>query len=115
MTAIDTYVSPPVNDTIDSYNCGVMVGEIAAGHADLLDELRRLRAIRDAVDTHMRVLVAFGRQFVHPRPYTLRALADAAGISISGIRTYTTARHVEYVRDVLATDAVTIWKDTDTS
>ncbi|MEV0734170.1 hypothetical protein [Polymorphospora sp. NPDC050346] len=32
-------------------------------------------------------LIAYGREFVQPRPYTLGDLAAAAGMSISGTRT----------------------------
>ena len=35
----------------------------------------------------MRLLIAYGREFVGPRPYTLDGLAQAAGMSISGVRT----------------------------
>ena len=40
----------------------------------------------------MRLLLAYAREIVTPRPYRLADLAQAAGISISGVRTaYTTA------------------------
>lgn len=35
----------------------------------------------------MRLLVAYGREFVAPRPYKLDDLAQATGMSISGVRT----------------------------
>ena len=35
----------------------------------------------------MRLLIAYGRRFVYPRPYKLIDLAEAAGMSISGVRT----------------------------
>ena len=34
----------------------------------------------------MRLLMAYGRRFTHPRPYKLIDLANAAGMSISGVR-----------------------------
>jgi hypothetical protein len=34
----------------------------------------------------MRLLMAYGRCFTHPRPYKLIDLANAAGLSISGVR-----------------------------
>lgn len=34
----------------------------------------------------MRLLVAYARRFTHPRPYKLIDLAEAAGMSISGVR-----------------------------
>lgn len=33
------------------------------------------------------MLIAYGREYVRPRPYKLEALAAAAGMSISGTRT----------------------------
>jgi hypothetical protein len=35
----------------------------------------------------MRLLIAYGREFVNPRPYTLEGLAQAAGMSFTGVRT----------------------------
>jgi hypothetical protein len=34
----------------------------------------------------MRLLIAYARRFTHPRPYKLIDLAEAAGMSISGVR-----------------------------
>jgi len=39
------------------------------------------------MEADMRLLIAYGRCFTHPRPYKLIDLANAAGMSISGIRT----------------------------
>jgi len=38
------------------------------------------------------LLIAYGRRFTHPRPYKLIDLANAAGMSISGVRTATSGR-----------------------
>lgn len=52
-----------------------------------------LVAISDArrqkleAEKRMRLLVAYGREFVEPRPYRLDDLAQSAGMSISGTRT----------------------------
>ena len=35
----------------------------------------------------MRLLIAYARHFTHPRPYKLIDLANATGMSISGVRT----------------------------
>ncbi|GAB4054626.1 hypothetical protein GCM10028775_45830 [Catellatospora paridis] len=43
---------------------------------------RRMRA-----EEEIRLLLAYGRQFVYPHPYTLGELASAAGMSVSGVRT----------------------------
>jgi hypothetical protein len=34
----------------------------------------------------MRLLLAYGREFVRPQPHQLKDLARAAGISVSGVR-----------------------------
>ena len=48
---------------------------------------RKQRAERD-----IRLLLAYAREHTQPRPYRLADLADAAGMSISGVRTaYTRA------------------------
>jgi hypothetical protein len=48
---------------------------------------RKQRADRD-----IRLLLAYAREHVQPRPYRLADLAEAAGMSISGVRTgYTQA------------------------
>jgi hypothetical protein len=40
-----------------------------------------------AAETEIRLLVAYGREFTRPRPYRLADLAEACGMSISGVRT----------------------------
>ncbi len=57
-----------------------------------------LAALADAAqrkqraDHDIRLLLAYAREQVQPRPYRLADLADAAGMSISGVRTaYTKA------------------------
>ena len=53
----------------------------------LLSTLASLRNRRLQLEADMRMLIAYGRCFTHPRPYKLIDLANAAGMSISGIRT----------------------------
>lgn len=53
----------------------------------LLTTLSSLRRQRLEAEMTNRLLVAYGREFVRPRPYRLVDLAEAAGMSISGIRT----------------------------
>jgi AraC-like DNA-binding protein len=43
---------------------------------------RKLQAEQD-----LRTLIAYAREFTRPRPYRLIDLAQAAGMSVSGIRT----------------------------
>ncbi|MCG8964417.1 hypothetical protein [Streptomyces sp. CL12-4] len=59
---------------------------------DFLAQLTALREARDQLDRQIRAYLAYGREFTSPRPYTLASLADAVGLSISGVRTaYTPA------------------------
>jgi len=53
----------------------------------LLDEISAARAAMVAAEKRMRLLIAYGREFVQPRPYKLDDLARACGMSISGVRT----------------------------
>jgi hypothetical protein len=48
-----------------------------------VQEARR-RRLQDEQD--LRNLIAYAREFMHPRPYRLIDLAEAAGLSISGVR-----------------------------
>src|SRR5437773_3310421 len=58
----------------------------------VLAALRAARARRDQADRDIRILLAYARELATPRPYRLADLAQAAGKSISGVRTgYTTA------------------------
>lgn len=58
-----------------------------AGIDPLLAELAAMRRQQLAAERQMRLLIAYAREFVGPRPYPLAALAEAAGMSISGVRT----------------------------
>jgi hypothetical protein len=53
----------------------------------LLTTLGGLRRQRLEAEVTSRLLVAYGREFVRPRPCRLIDLAESAGMSISGIRT----------------------------
>ena len=60
-------------------------------HSDtdpLLAELESLRHRRNHIEQQMVFLVAYMRENVTPRPYTLGQVAAAAGLSISGTRTF---------------------------
>lgn len=52
----------------------------------LLEEVAECRAAMLAAEHKMRLLLAYGREFVRPQPYQLKDLAQAAGLSISGVR-----------------------------
>ena len=53
----------------------------------LLEAIRTARQRKEKADQDMRLLLAYAREHVTPRPYRLADLADAAGMSISGVRT----------------------------
>lgn len=55
----------------------------------LISEIEKVRRRRHEVDRQLRELVAYGREFVGPRPYALASLAQAAGLgSHSSARTF---------------------------
>lgn len=53
----------------------------------LLDALDDARRTMLEAEQHLRLLIAYGYEFVRPRGYTLAQLATHAGMSISGVRT----------------------------
>ena len=59
--------------------------------AAVADAARR----RQRADHQIRLLLAYAREHVRPRPYRLVDLAAAAGMSISGIRTAYTQADIE--------------------
>jgi len=67
----------------------------------LLSTLENLRGQRLRLEAEMRMLIAYGRCFTHPRPYKLIDLANAAGMSISGVRTAYEAEEIGQVADIL--------------
>jgi hypothetical protein len=67
------------------------------GHDPLLTTLAGLRRQRHSLDAAIRRLLAYGREFTRPRPYRLADLADAAGLSISGVRTAYDADEIQQV------------------
>lgn len=69
------------------------------GHDPLLTTLAGIRRQRHDLDAATRRLLAYGREFTRPRPYRLADLADAAGMSISGVRTAYDAEEIAQVAD----------------
>jgi hypothetical protein len=67
----------------------------------LLSMLGQLRAQRLRLEAQMRLLIAYGRCFTHPRPYKLIDLANAAGMSISGVRTAYDADEIDQAAEIL--------------
>ena len=61
----------------------------------LLVALARARRRHRLAQEELRRLLAYGREFARPRAYRLVDLAEAAGMSVSGVRTaYTSAEAV---------------------
>ena len=71
----------------------------------VLSAIREARSARDGADEGLRVLLAYAREVVGPRPYTLAELAAAAGLSISGVRGAYGADDVLTARALTATPA----------
>ena|SRR5712691_7439696 len=67
----------------------------------LLSTLAGLRNRRLQLEADMRLLIAYGRCFTHPRPYKLIDLANAAGMSISGIRTAYDSDEIDQATEIL--------------
>jgi hypothetical protein len=93
----------PARDGENDDGYADMAGQILREREDLAGELRNswaeggtdpllatledLRGQRLRLESDLRLLIAYGRRFTHPRPYKLIDLARAAGMSISGVRT----------------------------
>jgi len=71
------------------------------GTDPLLATLAGLRAQRLRLEADMRLLIAYGRRFVYPRPYKLIDLAEAAGMSISGVRTAYDSDEIDQAAGIL--------------
>jgi hypothetical protein len=67
----------------------------------LLSTLTSLQNRRLQLEADMRMLIAYGRCFTHPRPYKLIDLANAAGMSISGIRTAYDTDEIDQAAEIL--------------
>ncbi|GAB1643849.1 hypothetical protein [Krasilnikovia sp. MM14-A1259] len=72
--------------------------------ATLLDDLAAARDERDQALLCLRRLVAYARTQVRPCPYRLADLAEAAGMSISGVRICYRPADVAYVRTIAHLD-----------
>ena len=68
----------------------------------LLVALADARQRKQQAAQDVRLLLAYAREFATPRPYRLADLAEAAGMSISGIRTAYTPADIEAVSILLA-------------
>ena len=62
----------------------------------LLAALIDARERKQQANHDIRLLLAYAREHVQPRPYRLADLADAAGMSISGVRTAYTQADIDH-------------------
>jgi hypothetical protein len=67
----------------------------------VLTTLTHLTDWRDYTNLRIRAVLAYARTAVQPRPYKLSDLADAAGISISGVRIAFDHNDIRAVADAL--------------
>ena len=68
----------------------------------LLAALADARHRKEQAAQDVRLLLAYAREFTVPRPYRLADLAEAAGMSISGVRTAYTTADITAVSTLLA-------------
>ena len=62
----------------------------------LLSALAEAKQRKQRADRDIRLLLAYAREHTRPRPYRLADLADAAGMSISGVRTAYTQADIDH-------------------
>ncbi|WP_159401174.1 hypothetical protein [Streptomyces sp. NRRL B-24484] len=79
---------------------GAAVEEHGPDHDPLLAALEDLVAIKKAADEQIRLLLAYGRVYVTPRPHTLETLGQAASLTPSGVSRAFGAKEVLAVGDL---------------
>ena len=72
----------------------------AADIDPLLGEIRHARADMLEAERRIRLLIAYAREFVRPRPYRLEDLAHAASLSMSGVRIAYDDDEVDHVTEL---------------
>jgi hypothetical protein len=68
----------------------------------VLAAIKEARNTRDQADRDIRVLLAYARELITPRPYRLTDLAAAAGMSVSGVRTAYTQQDIDTAQRILS-------------
>jgi AraC-like DNA-binding protein len=78
-------------------------------HGDpLLAALASACVRRSQAEEETRLLLAYARRFVYPHPYTLGELAEAAGMSVSGVRTAFGPQDVQLVAEATGMEPVAV-------
>jgi hypothetical protein len=72
-----------------------MAAGIMTAEDPLLAALADAKRRKEQASQQIRLLLAYAREHTQPRPYRLADLAEAAGMSISGIRTAYTQADIE--------------------
>ena len=67
----------------------------------VLAAIRDARHRRDQADREIRILLAYARELITPRPYRLADLAAATGMSVSGIRVAYSQEDIDAARRIL--------------
>ncbi|MFE2090683.1 hypothetical protein [Streptomyces sp. NPDC059460] len=80
---------------------GAARAEHGPDYDPLLASLEDLIAIKKAADEQIRLLLAYGRVYVTPRPHTLETLGEAAGLTPSGVSRAFGAKEVLAVGDLI--------------
>src|SRR6266487_3393740 len=81
----------------------------------LLHALYEQQSIRAGAEARIRHLVAYAREFVSPRPYTLEALAPSLGSSASAVRGGYDHRDVEQVAAITGRRSIVPQTPADTA
>ncbi|WP_431909366.1 hypothetical protein [Nonomuraea jabiensis] len=63
----------------------------------VLAKLSELALRKLDIQRQISLMLAYAREFVRPEPYRLRSLAEATGMSISGVRTAYTSDDITYI------------------
>jgi hypothetical protein len=71
----------------------------------LLEAIRAVRQRKEKADQDMRLLLAYAREHVTPRPYRLADLAEAGGMSISGVRTAYSQADIDLAAQAVTADS----------
>jgi hypothetical protein len=70
----------------------------------LLAALADAHQRKEQADRDIRLLLAYAREHVTPRPYRLADLAEAAGMSISGVRIGYSQADIDHAAQAIGTD-----------
>jgi hypothetical protein len=87
-----------------------MATDALNGFDPLLGSIEGVRSRITRAERELRLLIAYGREFPRPRPYTLESLAGAAGMSFSGVRTAYNWPEVAEVAERTGTAPANAWK-----